>query len=543
MSALVLAVLAGCAPPVTREQAEMMGDCAIGSATAEFHDEPALEPYFAASLAAYRRGKRAFDRGDYAAALEAFRESLRAQKPVDDRYVEIRGCLKARASAVAYHVLPKELLRESHGVDRAEAVFAEAEGKRVAGEFAVATAAYNRALAAYGAACAGRSDIAAAVRHWPKLLDRGWADFDGMFLGFVPGGRQVLTLRGERVVAWDIYTGEVVRRSPGTLECDVSVWMPPAVSANGRWLAGYLGWTVVVHDLATGTVAGRVTNAVSMETCGPRIDVSEDGSRLAVPIERVPRSDEISRVLFVIDDGKVRPATDVERMEDEDAEPGERAAVVEVATGGTIWESAERGDVDSMVFSPDERLVAVASDRVIRLYDSANGTLQATLRPRDSYAGALAFSPDGRRLACVANAPSDDLAAGRRSGHVPHAVVSVWEVQSEKEVLRRVTSFPFPRSLAFSPDGRFVVVAAYEAFVLDASTGREMRVFAPGRESGAISAAEFSPDGQFLAARVGNLGMRSCRVWLLPEGLRSKGSLPKSSDDTGSASATGAEAP
>ena len=148
------AVFQGCAPPVTMEEAKIRGSVAR-THNLEFFGEPALEEHFLRARMAYRRGKEAFDRGDYVTANEHYLAAFRAQKPIDDRYFEIRGCREVRTAARAYHVLPPELKRDMRGTERAEALFADAEEMRVASDFAGATEIYARALASYEAAAMG----------------------------------------------------------------------------------------------------------------------------------------------------------------------------------------------------------------------------------------------------------------------------------------------------------------------------------------------------------------------------------------------------
>ena len=101
---------------------------------------------------------------------------------------------------------------------------------------------------------------------------------------------------------------------------------------------------------------------------------------------------------------------------------------------------------------------------------------------------ALAFSPDGRRLAASAGArfrPSPDS-------------VHVFEVSSGRRLGRPLRAAPYTRGLAFTPDGRALFAAGFGSLVrLELPTGRRARA-GSGGDSIAIS-----PDGRLLAATHG----------------------------------------
>ncbi len=164
-----------------------------------------------------------------------------------------------------------------------------------------------------------------------------------------------------------------------------------------------------------------------------------------------------------------------------------------------------------LAFSPDGRFVAgrAASDlQVIKIWDAATGVELGAL-PRQPYrVMALAFSPDGGRLATVAFPTAPPGVA---------AEVVLWEVSGGRE-LGRLAAPPLVASLAFSPDGQRLALAANEprpGEQFSKSTPAQLRLYDLNRKeellrllvsNGLVTALAFHPDGQTLAAVGYNTG-------------------------------------
>jgi serine/threonine protein kinase/WD40 repeat protein len=110
---------------------------------------------------------------------------------------------------------------------------------------------------------------------------------------------------------------------------------------------------------------------------------------------------------------------------------------------------------------------------------------------------ALAFSPDGERLACCFQ-----RAFGNEA---PDSGVKVWETQTGKELLNLTLPIQYVSQIAFSPDGRQLAVPTFDkdqsrsvVRILDSRTGAEVRTFAAERGQ-YIRAVAFRPDGKQLA--------------------------------------------
>jgi WD40 repeat protein len=130
---------------------------------------------------------------------------------------------------------------------------------------------------------------------------------------------------------------------------------------------------------------------------------------------------------------------------------------------------------------------------VVRLWNIHSGQEVRTL-PGVAYA--IAFSPDGRRLASVGG---NVLRTGEPG------VLTVWDVEQGKKVFERTAHSRFVFGVAFSPDGRLIASMsadpranqAGEVKIWEAADGKELASYSsPG---GYLHTVDFSPDGKRLA--------------------------------------------
>src|SRR5262249_20226155 len=75
------------------------------------------------------------------------------------------------------------------------------------------------------------------------------------------------------------------------------------------------------------------------------------------------------------------------------------ATKTEQVTLGAVKDEDFLNEVSALAFSSDGRTLAVAVDRVVRLWDVGTGSLVARLEGHEGKVKCLAFSPDGTRLA------------------------------------------------------------------------------------------------------------------------------------------------
>ncbi|WP_449351638.1 WD40 repeat domain-containing protein [Streptomyces shaanxiensis] len=157
-----------------------------------------------------------------------------------------------------------------------------------------------------------------------------------------------------------------------------------------------------------------------------------------------------------------------------------RIQIWELPEGRVRHTMAAPGDGEIAAFSPDGRILAVATTTAIGLWDATDGRELATVRTPDGAVRGVAFSPDGRSLA----------AASTRA-------VRVWDVAGGR-TRHTLTDHPDPEAVTFGPDGHTVAAADRNGLVRvwDTSTGRTRSVH-DSRIKG--TAVAFSADGRTYA--------------------------------------------
>jgi hypothetical protein len=154
-----------------------------------------------------------------------------------------------------------------------------------------------------------------------------------------------------------------------------------------------------------------------------------------------------------------------------------------------------------LALAPQGGLVASGGrDRRVRLLDLASGRTVRILDRHRLPITALAFSPDGKRLASVA---SD----WERPG--PDNEIKVWEVSTGREAASARASVGLFAAVAYSPDGRRLATGDLDGRVAiwETRTGARLLVLSgPAR----IVSVAFSSDGSRLASGAGD---GQVRLW------------------------------
>ena len=139
----------------------------------------------------------------------------------------------------------------------------------------------------------------------------------------------------------------------------------------------------------------------------------------------------------------------------------------------------------SLAYSPDgSQLAGLTDSNTIKIWDSANGRMVATLEGR----GGVAWSPDGSQLASGAEGDT----------------VNIWDASRWKVMVTMDGHSAEPYSFAWSPDGNWLASGALlnAAKIWEASSGKEVATLKHHGEFGhaALVCVSWSPNGKMLAS-------------------------------------------
>jgi WD40 repeat protein len=137
---------------------------------------------------------------------------------------------------------------------------------------------------------------------------------------------------------------------------------------------------------------------------------------------------------------------------------------------------------NAVAFSPDGKLLASASDGVVKLWDPATGAVLQMLEGHTDIS-AVAFSPDGKLLASA----SDDQK------------VRLWDTATGA-ALQALYYSDWVITIAFSPDNKRLVSATDDGTIIlwDPASGSVLQELEG--HSGPVNGVTFSPDGELLAS-------------------------------------------
>ena len=318
------------------------------------------------------------------------------------------------------------------------------------------------------------------------------------------GTRMVTATYGRSIRVWDVEKAVV----QATLSrAGSSIPLAVTFSPDGKWvMAGFVSGEIYIWDAAT--YGGSVVTAMDHHPVSGSFlfRLSADGRQIAAATDE-------STVVLDTATGDILLRHPVAARAAAFNHLGNRLAigdssggieVIDSHTGRIIlsWLAHDR-EVLSLDFNRAGRYIASSSsDGTARIWDASTGKEIAKIE--------LAVDP--LRRAKVAFHPTRDLLATSAIYDSPALGVRLWHVPSGKLALRvafKSPLGPYSPALAFSPDGKRV--ASPDSFdqvrVSDTATGDVLAILKS--DPSIVWSVAFSPDGKLIA----NVGAEEIRFW------------------------------
>ncbi|KFY78543.1 hypothetical protein V499_02323 [Pseudogymnoascus sp. VKM F-103] len=181
---------------------------------------------------------------------------------------------------------------------------------------------------------------------------------------------------------------------------------------------------------------------------------------------------------------------------------GDKTIRIWDATIGTLHQTlrGHSGWVNSVAFSHDSKLLASASDDTVRIWDWITGTLQQTLKGHSGWVNSVAFSHDSNLLALASGDAPDNEAVKLWSNNI----VKIWNTATGtlQEMLDGHSDYVF--SVVFSHDSKLLASASSDKTIRiwDATTGMLQQTIAV---SGYISSLLFDIADSSLITNIGRI--------------------------------------
>jgi len=185
------------------------------------------------------------------------------------------------------------------------------------------------------------------------------------------------------------------------------------------------------------------------------------------------------------------------------------------ATTGEIRQKLNDDAANSLAYSPDGSLVALAHRGEVKLFNSQTGKDERKLKGFKGRPNALAFSPDGRILA-VSSTNYERESAGNFDKIIGFSQVKLFDTRSWRE-MRKINNVGAVNTLAFSPNGRLLLMGGVMSQgekevpgvnILNLDTSQAANISTGEDFTEAVDSLAVSNDGKLMAFRTGQLTVK-----------------------------------
>ena len=337
---------------------------------------------------------------------------------------------------------------------------------------------------------------------------------------FSADSRYVLTTSGSVARVWATHSGDAVGSPMRTAS---AIGQATFVSNSNATVAlqeaASQVWSAQMWDLGTGKTAGPQTRAdnpafsetlsrdgkwaLIISTQGAQLWDVAAGKRVGQPIGPAVPANTSSQYSGSIGPNAKRIAIGVDSV----------VQVWDVATAKAIGKPIELSDnAHNIQFSADgKRLLVVFGDDsdTLQVFDAATGASIGTPISYYDLIQLAGFSPSGRQVVTMLGGQYE---RGASSWKVQ---AQIWDVQTGKALGKPVEHDGMINSVAFSPDGRWLLTASDDktARLWNARTGD--LVGFPMQHADKVNSAEFSPDGNFIVTASAD---DTARIWPMQTG-------------------------